>query len=292
MNGWVAIVNPAAGRPGDARACADLLLREGLADRAEITQAPGHATRLARAAAQAEGIIAVGGDGTVQEVLAGLDRDRQILAVMPVGHGNCLARDLGLGTLVQALAALRGRRPRTIDLIGLRFQVAEGGWTELLAASTLAVGYVAQVVDLGRNGLPWLGRAAYATASAVTVPRRLGMDLAVDGRGPVRHARTGLVVNNTAHLANYRAFPAARLDDGRLDVMETGAGWARQQVHNTAILAGSGRFGPARLYQAEQVGLRLDRPATLMVDGELWPGVVAFAAACLGRACRCLVLPA
>jgi len=286
---WLAIVNPAAGLPGAALACAQLLGAQGLAARIEFTSGPLDATRLAREAGDMGGIIAVGGDGTIQEVLAGLDR-RQVLAILPVGHGNCLARDLGLLTVAQGLAALRVPRVRIIDLVQLRILRTGGRWASLVAASTLAVGYVANVVDRGRNGLPWLGRAAYAAAGAMTVPRPLAMNVAIDGQRRILRSRTGLVVNNTSHLANFRAFRRARLDDGLLDVMETNAGWGRQQAHNTALLMGSERFGPARLYQAARIELRLDRPATLMVDGELLQDVLELTATCLREACRCLDL--
>ena len=287
---WLAIVNPAAGLPGAAGDCASRLKARGLVARAEFTAQPGDATRIARASRDMAGIIAVGGDGTVQEILAGLDRDRQVLAIMPVGHGNCLARDLDMRTVARAMAALAAPRTRNIDLVQVRFLRPGGTWTSVLAASTLAVGYVANVVDRGRHGLPWLGRAAYAAASAMTRPRRLAMDLAIDGQYGDRGLRTGLVVNNTCHLANFRAFRGARLDDGLLDIMETDAGWGRQQAHNTALLMGSERFGPARQYQARRIELRLERPATLMVDGELLPGVTALKATCLREACRCLDL--
>ena len=61
-----------------------------------VTNAPGHATLLARASAGFTGIVAIGGDGTIAEVLAGMDIAHQRLAVIPAGHGNSLARDLGL----------------------------------------------------------------------------------------------------------------------------------------------------------------------------------------------------
>ena len=64
----------------------------------ELTEYPGHATELASKAAN-DGIdivVAVGGDGTVNEVARGLIDSSTALGIIPFGSGNGLARDLGV----------------------------------------------------------------------------------------------------------------------------------------------------------------------------------------------------
>jgi len=284
---WLAIANPGAGWRGAAEVCAQDLLRQGLVARVAVSRFPGDAARIAREATSVDGLVAVGGDGTVLEVLAGLDTGRHALAVAPVGHGNCLARDLGMGTIAAARAALRGGNWRTIDLLRVTLQQANRAERSILAASTLAVGYVADVVATGRQRLPWMGRAAYGVASALTLPQPLNVAVVLDGTPAHLPARTGVVVNNTVHLANFRAFPQARLDDGRLDIMELGTHWLGQQAHNLSVLLGSERIGPARRAQAARVDFSFAAPRTLMLDGELYTDIVRASVACLPRACRC-----
>lgn len=62
------------------------------------TQAPYHATELARAASaeQVDIVIATGGDGTVNEVMQGLLHSNTSLGILPFGSGNGLARFLGV----------------------------------------------------------------------------------------------------------------------------------------------------------------------------------------------------
>ncbi len=286
---WLAIANPAAGRAREADSLLERLLELRDVD-AEIvrTRAPGDATRLARESSGYDGIIAIGGDGTIAEVLQGLDLDRQHLAVLPAGHGNCLARDLGVASPARALEALRRGTTKPLDLMSVGVGFEDGRTDRRLCASTLAVGYVTDVVEFGRRRLPRLGRAAYAAAAMVVVPR--SFEARVDGAGGRRASRqyTGLVINNTMHLANFRGFPDANVHDGLLDVMELGHRWPRQMLHNLSVLAGSRAFGPLRMRQERSERLELADPRTLMADGELLRRVVRVHVECRPAAAMCV----
>ncbi|MBL7967532.1 MAG: diacylglycerol kinase family lipid kinase [Prolixibacteraceae bacterium] len=72
-----------------------------------FTQHPGHATDLA-AKASKDGfglVVAVGGDGTVNEVAAGLINSNTVMGIIPMGSGNGLARELGLSMNIRKSAA-------------------------------------------------------------------------------------------------------------------------------------------------------------------------------------------
>lgn len=72
-----------------------------------FTQHPGHATELARKASN-EGfdlVVAVGGDGTVNEVASGLINTATVMGIIPMGSGNGLARELGLSMNMRKSAA-------------------------------------------------------------------------------------------------------------------------------------------------------------------------------------------
>ena len=287
---WLAIANPAAGRVHEAERLSDWLRQLRDVD-AEIvaTTGPGDATRLARAGAAFEGMIAIGGDGTIAEVLRGMDLRRQQLAVLPAGHGNCLARDLGVADPARAIEALQRRVSWPLDLMQASVGFADGRVDRLLCASTLAVGYVTDVVMFGRRQLSQLGRAAYAAAAMVVVPERFEARLSgAEDRGG-RKLYTGLVINNTAHLANFRGFPDASVRDGMLDVMEQDHGWPRQLLHNLAVLTGSRVFGPTCLRQTLAERLELRAPRTLMADGELMHDVISVAVECRAAAAMCVV---
>lgn len=287
---WLAIANPAAGRAREA----DRLLQQLRALRAVDadvvhTERSGDATHIARASTGYDGVIAIGGDGTISEVLQGLDLERQSLAVLPAGHGNCLARDLRVERPELALVALERGERKPLDLMTVRVTFADGSTEQRLCASTLAIGYVTDVVEFGRQRLPGLGRAAYAAAATVVVPVEFEARLSRSD-APLR--LTGIVINNTAHLANFRGFPDASVHDGVLDVMELGSRWPRQMLHNLAVLAGSRAFGPRRLRQGTSEQLALAEPRTLMADGELLRRVARVEVDCRPAAAMCIVGPA
>ena len=286
---WLAIANPAAGRAHEAvRLLEQLRSMQDVSATIAETRQPGDATRLARSAEQFDGVIAIGGDGTVAEVLQGLDLSSKRLAVLPAGHGNCLARDLGLAEPALALAALRHGVTRPLDLMQVVATHDDGRHTHRVCASTLAFGYVTEVVMCGRQRMARFGRYAYAAAALVVVPRRFRARVAGAASNGADCEYTGLVINNTAHLANFRGFPEATLTDGRLDVMELACGWPRQLLHNAAVLAGSRRCGPASMRQVAAESVELAEARVLMADGELLPRVTAVAATCLPGAVNCI----
>lgn len=83
----------------------------------EFTSGRGHATQLAaRAIGQYDAVIAVGGDGTVNETAQGLVNSETPLGILPKGSGNGLARHLGVPMQLEpALAALFTSRVVRID---------------------------------------------------------------------------------------------------------------------------------------------------------------------------------
>jgi len=290
---WLAIANRAAGRAREAdRALAALERLPGLSDIAMFTDGLGSATRIARNASDYDGLIVIGGDGTISECLTGMDLPRQRLAILPAGHGNCLGRDLGLCRPGDALEALRRPQWRAIDLLEVTAACNGAEPSRRLCASTLAVGYVTNVVTTGRTRLSALGHAAYGAAAMLTMPRPFRARYRDEQRdGEDWAALTGIVINNTTYLANFRAFANARLDDGLLDVMLLSCRWSRQLLHNCAVLAGSTAFGPLAMHQSRRAQLQLDAPSTLMADGELLRDVTALSVVCRHAAVTCAVAP-
>lgn len=86
------IVNPISGK-GRSKRLANKLLAKGY--KVLFTEYAGHAEKLAREAID-EVVVAVGGDGTVNEIARGLVGSNKTLGIIPCGSGDGLARHLGI----------------------------------------------------------------------------------------------------------------------------------------------------------------------------------------------------
>ena len=120
MSETVIILNPKSGTGDHTGAVTD---RARVVDhRVEQTRAEGDGVDLAREAAEAgaEQIVAAGGDGTVNEVVRGIDKagafDRVTLGIVPVGTGNNFAGQLGITDLDTAFNVIEEGERRWIDL--------------------------------------------------------------------------------------------------------------------------------------------------------------------------------
>ncbi len=109
MTTYKIIVNPVAGRGAGERAIPQIegvLSEYGLDFDLVRTEAPWHAANLAQEAVAAgyDGVVAVGGDGTANEVLNGLMRAKQAgagtcpMGILCVGRGNDFAYGMGIPT--------------------------------------------------------------------------------------------------------------------------------------------------------------------------------------------------
>src|SRR5579864_442030 len=132
------IINPISGgaRPGAASERAQIAIDavERHGDRPEVfvTERPGHAKALARAAAERgmRLVLAWGGDGTINEVASALVFGDVPLGIIPAGSGNGLATALGVSRRpARAIASALAVEPRLVDVgeIASRFFVNVAG---------------------------------------------------------------------------------------------------------------------------------------------------------------------
>jgi YegS/Rv2252/BmrU family lipid kinase len=106
------IINPISGK-GKKRRLADKLLAKGY--KVVFTEYAGHAEELAREATD-DVVVAVGGDGTVNEVARGLVGSEKYLGIIPCGSGDGLARHLGLShNIDKALKTIESGERKSMD---------------------------------------------------------------------------------------------------------------------------------------------------------------------------------
>ncbi len=251
-----------------------------------LTRHAGHAAELAEGARDYGGVVAVGGDGTLFEVLNGIDRAQQRIALIPAGRGNSLARDLGLMHRSSFLDVIHWNGARQLDLMQVTVTTAQGVQSTHLSASTVALGYPAAVTLRART-MARLGKLSYAAAAAACWPAYFVARVQY-GDGLPREVRlSGFVANNTKHLANFVAFRGASCCDGVFQVMEMDAGLVKQTAHNLSALSGTGIYEPYAALQARHAKVWLETPQELMMDGEIFRDVVAVDVRILPSAVAC-----
>ncbi|HUN59316.1 MAG TPA: diacylglycerol kinase family protein [Candidatus Binataceae bacterium] len=290
MKGWLAVANAYSGGGEGKRDRIEKAigaLRPTVKD-VVFSEYRGHSKRIAASASGYTGIVAAGGDGTLFEVLNGIDRKRQELAILPAGRGNSLARDLGLGGIPSAVKAFADGNGHAIDLAEVTFTTESGEQTRVASASTIAVGYPV-IATILANHLKNLGSFCYPVAAALASIRMKAAprEVVYDRDRPRRKRLTGLIINNTRHLANFLAFPNADCTDGRLDVMEMDAGLLSQNVRNLSALCGIDLCAPAPIHQVQTATLCFAKPTTIMIDGEIFKDVITFHVQILPGALRC-----
>ena len=270
MSKVLAIINPISGT-GSKKSIPDLLARAYAPLEHELlltyTKAAGHAEELARRAAE-EGydhVIAVGGDGTVNEVARGLVGSKTALAIVPKGSGNGLARALGLSMSTdRVIKQLASGRRITIDsclmngqpffcTCGMGFDAAVSH--SFAEASTRGpVTYLRTMIDEYRAFKP----ESY----------RIILD---EGERTIETEAFVLVVANASQYGNnaYIA-PEADLSDGMLDL----AIIRPFPVLEAALVLGDlmrGKLADNKYYYTERVrNVRIERTSggSVHLDGE------------------------
>jgi diacylglycerol kinase (ATP) len=290
MNGWLAIVNRHSGGSGAQARLANILRDlSGQVEKTVFTEHPGHATELAMKAASYSGLAVVGGDGTLFEILKGLDRKRQRVALIPSGRGNSLARDLGLFAKCPSLSTIgNGEIPQNIDLMEVTFKDVNGLEFQNWSASTVALGYPAAVAKAAGSLSGCLDTFCYVAAAAFVRPVPFDIEIRRENGSRKETRLKLLIASNTRHLANFLVFPDASCRDGFIDMLELDAGFFQQSIHNISGLFGSTLFRRDHVSRVKSVDLRLQQPQELLIDGEIVPDVVSIGIRILPLALACI----
>jgi diacylglycerol kinase (ATP) len=273
----LAIINPWSGngRTGELKNVILDKIRDIVSDHI-VTQYKGHCKEAARLAKEFDGLIAVGGDGTVNEIINGMDLDRQTLAIIPTGTGNSLARDLKILTLQSAVLAVKKALPLRIDLVKFVLNTMKGECSELYSASTASLGYAARVTEMGNKRFKKLGVFCYPVASFVCAaqPKHVHVQLSYDNGPAIWKNVTGIMVQNARHAGNFELFPDAMTNDGYFDVMELDAGFIRQMIHNISVLSRLHFYQPVNMRRARVMQIVTEDPQNIMIDGEIFSNVL------------------
>ncbi|HET9254498.1 MAG TPA: diacylglycerol kinase family protein [Pseudonocardiaceae bacterium] len=233
---------------------------------------PGGGQARAALAAGADVVLACGGDGTVRNVAQVLAGSGTAMGLLPMGTANLLARNLAisLNNPAQATRIALSGASRAIDV---GWVLVDEGAEEKAFLVMAGMGFDAAIMIGAPHQLKArLGPLAYVVSGLreLSAPRA-PITLAVDGRSELpRHVRTVVVGNCGRLLGGLVLLPAAKVDDGLLDVVSIGPrsifGW----LAVTARVLTRRRRGHriVQHWQGRIVILSTEAPQPAQLDGD------------------------
>jgi len=241
------------------------------------TERPGNAVELASGGGF-DLVLAVGGDGTVSEVAAGMPGvgsgdDLPILGVMPLGAGNDFQRTAGgLVTGGELATRLVEVAPAVMDAGRIRFE--EGDRADQYFVNVANVGFSAAVGErVERSFRSWPRMAGYLVGAIITLAGYVNPWIELEIDGERRECRANSVI---MALGNYfgqgmKVAPDAVADDGLFDVVLIG------DIDKLELLAAYPRLytgshvrhGKVEVMWGGRVSIRADRGVAVEGDGDM-----------------------
>lgn len=266
------IANPAARRGGARSAISktlELLARRGASYDLELTAGPKEAGMIARASCRGyDVIVALGGDGTVNEVVQGMVFSGTPLGVVPCGSGNDFVKSLRIPPKVEeAVEILLKGETRVIDA---------GRINDLYFANGVGIGFDAAVAAASRgfrrmSGLPlYLASLVKALGSYRPVP----MTYTMNGQTLRQDVFILTIGNGTTCGGGFKLTPHAKVDDGILDVTVV-APMSMPAILRALpdVFRGTlERISSAAMHTAKKITVESAGPAPVHVDGEIYAG--------------------
>ncbi len=279
----VVIANPHAGRGRVGAELPELerqLLSRRLGYRIEETRGPGDASRAAREALEAgeRFIVAVGGDGTVHEVVNGMVVDDRavaedaVLGVVAAGSGCDFVRTFGLpGDVPRAAGHLEGERIYRIDVVRAEYQ-RDGRSVVRYVPNIAEVGLGAAVVERAQRLPRRLGRSRYFWSFWLSVKRyRPGeIRVKVDRKEWTGRANNVVVANCQFYGGGMKISPRSYPGDGLLEVQISTGPKSDAFTMIPKIYRGEHLPHPhIKELRGREIVIDADRPLPVEGDGEV-----------------------
>lgn len=282
MDDWFAVFNPVSGGGRglrDRHRIESMLQQEGVSCTTAVSEYAGHTIELARNAMRAghRRFLAVGGDGTLNELLNGLFLEDAalartcILGIVPVGRGNDWARGRGIKLdYMSSIALLRAGRTMQHD-VGMATLGTDAQPQVRYFINVAGAGFDAHVVRLTRalrlGPLTYL--AGLVRGFASYQPQVLEVSSgarSLSGRSFLVFAAIGRYCGGGMLVA-----PHAQADDGLFDAVIVGDVGKAELVWNLRRLFDGTlhQFHKVTAFQSEGLEVRSIHPVPVQVDGEL-----------------------
>jgi diacylglycerol kinase (ATP) len=276
----VMIVNPASSAGRTARQWPEIAKRakaHGLEVEVRLTEQPGHATELAREAAErgVPLVLAVGGDGTVSEVANGLvGAATTELAIVQRGSGCDIMRTFGVPKDADRALEIASKAPaRMIDLGRVEYAGRDGAIESRHFINIASAGLTGVAADrVNRSGKPLGATVAFGWAAVATFVgyRNSRFRVQIDDELIDQVCNNAIVANCRYFAGGMKILPDADPADGLFDVLVWGDVSKLDLALNLHKLYRGTHTGhpKATIRRARRVTVTPDSTLPIEVDGE------------------------
>lgn len=239
-----------------------------------FTDCPGHATKIVKDSYDYDVIIAVGGDGTISEIVNGMDLEKQTLAIIPTGSGNSLARDLGITSPAKAVGIIKKNIISKIDLIDCEFKTKDEIFKRY-AVATSGIGFASATAFFANRYLKSAGAFCYPVSACFCLfnQKVISAKIKIDDSAAVEIEFTNFIINNTKHAGNLCVFPQADFRDSELNLLYAKRNALTQYLWNVGIITRTYFFNSGTEKAARSLNILLNGSSTFMLDGEIFNSV-------------------
>jgi len=263
------IINPAAGK-GKASKLSKRVISEfekrGIDFDYEYSTKPRHAVEISRkASTEFQKVIAVGGDGTVNEVGEGLVGSDVIFGVIPFGSGNDFAKENGFpSNISDAVGVILSDNFHLIDVIKVNDRVS---------LNTAGVGFNGIVSEVAKSVKYLKGMSVYIWSVVKTAVRYKSIPLKISINGSLIEDNIFMVsiCNSKSEGGGFIMAPNAKNDDGLFDVtIIRHTGYTKLLLNlNKALTGNLNKLKEVETIKGNSILIESEYPMPVHVDGEV-----------------------
>jgi len=234
-----------------------------------MTHKPKEATELARTASEKyEAVIAVGGDGTVNEVVNGISGTQAKLGILPIGSGNDYAKMIGLSkNLKKDLKVLRKGTTRMVDAGKVN--------NKYFFINAFGAGFDGEVSTCARKYLKlshsFFGYLITVLKTLMTYRFRKAT-ITIDGT-IVTDKKIFLVACGigSTYGGGFQIAPRARIDDGLFDIciIDKTSRWNALRIIPKIMRGKHEDEHVVHVHPGKEVVIKTDRKIASQLDGEI-----------------------
>jgi diacylglycerol kinase (ATP) len=273
------VLNPTAGRGRGLnieKSLVEYLRRRNIAFQLEKTKGPMQAIDLSRQMSKEfDVMVAMGGDGTVNEVAAGVVGSTASLAIFPIGSGNDFNKLIGIPNRINlAIDTIVSGTKKLFDLGRVSIQNSMGMSKVKIFMNTLGIGIDAQIAKEAKRINYLRGLPLYVLAAIKALSTYSPNEYTILDNGTARKEKAYLlcVGNGIYEGGGFKMLPEANPSDSKLNIclIRKMSVWNAIPLVPKIIHGTHGEHSKVSMWDSKILRVSSEQPFILHGDGEIF----------------------